>query len=272
MKTILPILLLAGVASADVLPWQLHPVTTDNIVRADSSVAAFDDAAGNLDISETTAVSASYQLTSRWASTIRLGVAANNAPGAALDGNSFGNPMVGASYTRVLGNRRLAVFATTTLPIGTTGDRPAATTNTASITARPADDALFAVDEMVESAGTDLAYANHGITLQAEAMLQQAIRVRGDGEAFTRAALGVHAGTFLGSHVSLGADLLYQRWLSNNDARLTVAAGARVHFHVGRTALQPGLSYTRGLGATERGPMMITNRTNAVTFDLPVLF
>jgi len=53
---------------------------------------------------------------------------------------------------------------------------------------------------------------------------------------------------------------------------LTASIGARVHFHVGKASLHPGLSYTRGLGATDHGPMMITNRTNAVTFDLPVLF
>ena len=295
------IVLLARVASAEPelsLPWQLRPLTIDSVVRADSAAAVFDDANGNIDIAETTALSASYQLTERWAPTIRLGFAGNNAPGAALDGSSFGNPMAGATYTRAMGNRRLALLAATTLPIGTGGgdapDPRTARTNAASITARPADDAMFEVNYLTEIVGADVAYVKHGITVQAEAMLQQSIRVRGDHsaggtDAFrTRAALGAHAGSFLGRHVSLGADLLYQRWLSHPTeldmtgakvpiadadlARLTVSAGVRVHFHVGKASVHPGLSYTRGLGASERGPMMITNRTNAVAFDLPVLF
>jgi hypothetical protein len=249
-------------------------------VRADSAVAAFNDANGNLDISETTALSATYRLTEHWAPTVRLVVAGNNAPGAALDGGSIGNPMVGATYTRTMGNRRLALLAATTLPIGTGGDPQTAKTNAASITARPADEAMFEVDYVSAIAGADLAYVKRGVTLQAEAMLRQSVRVRGERDPFrTRAALGAHVGTMLGRHVSVGADLLYQRWLSHptelDDAgltRLTLAAGARLHVHVGKASLRPGLSYTRGLGATDRGPMMITNRTNAVTFDLPVLF
>lgn len=301
-KSILIIALFARVASAEPetlsLPWQLRPVTTSNVVRVDSAIAAFNDANGNLDISGTTALSARYQLTERWAPIIRLGVAGNNAPGAALDGGSLGNPIAGATYTRTMGNRRLALLAATTLPIGTGGgndpDPHTAKTNAASITARPADEAMFEVNYLTEIVGADVAYVKYGLTMQAEAVLHQSIRVRGENsaggtDAFrTRAAVGAHVGTNLGRHVSLGADLLYQRWLSHPteldltgarvpiaDAdltRLTIAAGVRVHFHAGKASLRPGLSYTRGLGASERGAMMITNRTNAVTFDLPVLF
>jgi hypothetical protein len=301
-RSILIVALLARVASADPetlsLPWQLQPVTTSNVVRVDSALAAFNDPNGNLDISGTTALSARYQLTERWAPIIRLGVAGNNAPGAALDGSSLGNPIAGATYTRTIGNRRLSLLAATTLPIGTGGgndpDPHSAKTNIASITARPADAAMFEVNYLTEIVGADIAYVNRGFTVQAEAMLHQSIRVRGDDSAAgtdalrTRAALGAHVGTTLGSRVSLGADLLYQRWLSHPTERdlmgarvpiadadlssLTIAAGVRVHVRAGNASLRPGLSYTRGLGASDRGPMMITNRTNAVTFDLPVLF
>ena len=51
-----------------------------------------------------------------------------------------------------------------------------------------------------------------------------------------------------------------------------LARTKHAHAGVGKASVHPGLSYTRGLGASERGPMMITNRTNAVAFDLPVLF
>lgn len=295
------LLVLAGAASADPelsLPWQLRPVTSDNIARADTAAAVFVDARGNIDIAKTTALAVAYHLTERWAPTLRLGFAGNNAPGAALDGISIGNPLAGMTYTRIMGHRRFAVLAATTIPIGTGGgdvaDPSTVATNAASTTARPADDALFAVNYLTEIAGADAAYVNHGITLQAEAMLQQGIRVRGARSATatdafrTRAALGAHAGVFLGRHVSLGADILYQRWLSHPteldmtgaktpiaDAdlgQLTVSAGVRGHFHLGATTMHPGLSYTRGLDGSRRGPMIVTNRTNAVAVDLTVLF
>lgn len=283
-KSILAILLLLlarGAAAEPIhqlsLPTQLRPLITDNFVRADSTIAVFDDANANVDISETTALSASYRLTDRWAPSIRLAFGGNNAPGAVLDGSSFANPMIGATYMRSSGERRLAFLAATTLPIGTGGgdspDLRAAKTNEASITARPADDVMFEVDYLTEIVGLDVAYTTRHLTVQAEAQLQQSIRVRGDGDsARTRAVLGAHLGTFLGSHVSLGADVLYQRSLSDDLSRLMVSGGVRTHFRAGATSVHPGLSYTRGLGATQHGDMMLTNRTNAVALDLAVLF
>lgn len=164
------------------------------------------------------------------------------------------------------------------------------------MTVRPSDDAMFDVNYLTEMVGGDIAYVKHGFTAQAEATLQQSIRVRGaesiDGTdaARTRAALGAHVGMFIGSHVSLGGDVLYQRWLSHptkldsmtgsrapiadaDMAALTVSMGVRVHFNVGPVSVHPGLSFTRGLDAT--GPTagsMITNRTTAFALDVPVLF
>jgi hypothetical protein len=298
MKTIAITLLLSShIASADELsiPWQLHPVTTHNIARIDTSAAVFDDPNNNLDIASTTMMSASYRLDDRWAPMLRLGVTANDAPGAALDGSSLANPLIGATFTR----GRIAGFAAIALPIGTGGgnapDPRAARTNQASRTARPADDVMFDVNYVTMIAGADVALAKHGFTAQAEASLQQSIRARGaasaDGTdaARTRAAIGAHIGTAVGSRVSLGVDLRYQRWLSHPTqldamtgerapiaaadlSSLTLTAGARVHVRIGKTSVRPGLSYTRGLGATLLGPSIVTNRTNAVTFDLPVLF
>lgn len=304
IRSLLVLALFAGVASADPvsetrsLPWQLRPVTTHNLVRADSAVAVFNDANGNLDLSETTTLSGRYQLTARWGAMIRLAVAGNDAPGAALDGTSLGNPIVGASYTRPIGVHRLALFAATTLPIGTGGgeapDPRTARTNAASITARPADETMFAANYLTELVGADVVYVRRGFTVQAEATLQEGLRVRGEDSAAgtdafrTRMTLGAHAGTTLRGRVALGADVLYQRWLSHPTeldmtgakvpladddlARLTVSAGVRVHVRVGAVAMSPGLSYTRGLGAPDRGPMIVTSRTNAITFDVPVMF
>ena len=84
--------------------------------------------------------------------------------------------------------------------------------------------------------------------------------------------------------------LEYRRWLSHppmldamadprvpsadeDRATLTASIGARVHFHVGKVSIHPGLSYTRGLdGFALHGPMNITRQTNAVAIAIPVFF
>ncbi len=305
---VVAVLLVARVASAEPepreapasLPWQLRAVTTGNMISAESAVAVFRDPQGNIDLAELTALSARYQLTERWAPTIRLAFTGNDAPGAALDGMSFGNPIVGATYTRTMDRRRLALFAAAALPVGTGGgdapDPRAARTNAASITARPADEPSFAVNYATAILGADLAYVKHGSTAQAEATLLQSVRARGaetaDGtDAFrTRATMGAHLGMFLGRRVSLGADLEYRRWLSHpttldamsgarvalsHDAlsTLTASIGARLHLRIGNASLHPGLSYTRGFdGLTLHGPMRITKQTNAIALALPVRF
>jgi hypothetical protein len=293
-NVIITILLLAGVASADEasLPWQLHSVTTSNVVQTDSAAAVFRDSQGNIDIAATTALSTSYQLTDRWAPMIRLGFVGNNAPGAALDGTSFGNPIAGATYTRALTDtRRLALFAAVSIPVGSGGgndpDPRAAKTNAAAITARPADGAMFEVNYATAILGADVAYVRRGFTAQAEATLLQGVRVRGDKTAAgtdsfrTRATLGVHLGMFLGRHVSVGADLDYRRSLTTLDtmtgaedpATLTGSIGARVHVRIGAVSIHPGLSYTRGFdGLALHGPMNITKQTNAVAISIPVRF
>lgn len=277
-------LMLARIAAADdtSLPWQLHTMTTSNVAQADSAVAVFRDPHGNIDIAETTALSATYQLDDHWAPMIRLGFVGNNAPGAALDGTSIGNPILGARY---MFEPRLAVFATAAIPIGSGGgndpDVNAATSNAASITARPSDEAMFEVNYATATVGADVAYAKRGFTAQAEATLSQSVRVRGEDMAVdagrTRASLGAYAGMFLGSHMSLGADIEVRRWLSNPtmlDAQtLTAAIGIRGHFHIGTASVHPGLSYTRGFdGLSLHGPTDFTKQTNAVGITIPVVF
>ncbi|MEO6775614.1 MAG: hypothetical protein ABI467_21815 [Kofleriaceae bacterium] len=307
-NVIVTALLLVRVASAErehdveeaSLPWQLHAVTTSNALQADSAAAVFRDPHGNIDIAETTALSASYQVSERWAPMLRLGFVGNNAPGAALDGTSFGNPIVGATYTRSVNRCRLALIAAAAIPVGSGGgndpDPRAARANAASITARPGDEAMFEVNYATAIVGADIAYVKHGFTAQAEATVLQSVRVRGDktgagtDDFRTRGTIGTHVGVFFGRHVSVGADLEYQRWLSHPTmldamtegrvpiadedlATLTASMGARVHFHVGNASVHPGLSYTRGFdGLALHGPMNITKQTNAVGITIPVLF
>jgi hypothetical protein len=282
------------------LPWQLRPVSNDSGVRIDSAAAGFTDANGNLEATVTTMLSASYRLTPEWAPVLRLGFVGNDAPGAALDGSSFVNPLVGATYARKRGDYQLAFHAASTLPVGTGGGNTpslrAARANQASSTARPADDAMFAVNYLTAVAGVDVAYVNHGFTAQAEATLLQQLRVRGERsdsatDAFrTDAAVGLHLGLFIGSHVSVGSDVRYQRWLSHpttidalTGARVaisaakmdsfTVAFGPRLHFPLGQHAgIHPGLSYTRGFDARGFAAPLVTAQTNALQIDVPVVF
>jgi hypothetical protein len=288
-------------AAAYSLPWQLRPVTVGNVVRLDSAAAVFNDANGNLDEAVATVLSASYQITRDWAPMVRLGFVGNDAPGAALDGTSFVNPLVGATYTRRLGSSyRLALFGATTIPVGTGGgDAPnvgAAKTNAASVTARPADNAMFAVNYLTEIVGVDFAYVNHSFTAQGEATLLQFVRVRGGrseggSDRFrTNSAVGLHVGYFVGSHISVGSDLHYQRWLSHptmlsastgarvawSDANMdmvTVAAGPRLHFRLGKQAwIRPGISFVRGLDARGFDAPLLTAQTTAVQIDVPIMF
>jgi hypothetical protein len=284
------------------LPWQLRPVTANNVLRVDTSAAVFNDSRGNLDIAVPTVLAATYQLTSHWAPTLKLGVGGNNAPGAALDGTAFANPLVGATYTRALGSYRVALFGATTIPMGTGGgDRPnlrAAETNAAAIAARPADSAMFAVNYMAGIAGVDLAYQSCDFSAQAEMTLLQFVRVRGGDnagatDAFrTQATLGVHISYFLGSHFSLSSDLHYRRWLSDpttiepNPAQgphitftdagqntTSLAFGPRLHFKVGeRRWVRPGISLVRGLDTRGFNAPLITAQATALQLDVPVTF
>jgi hypothetical protein len=270
------------------LPWQLRPVSTGNLVRLDSAAAAFNDAAGNLDVAVTTVLAASYQLTPDWAPTVRVGFVGNNAPGAALDGSSLVNPIVGATHVRSLGSYRLALFGAATIPIGTgSGDAryaPAAKTNAAAMTARPADAAMFAVNYTAGIVGGDLAYVNHGFTAQVEAMLLQYVRVR-DGNGAdapdplrTQASVGVHLGYFIGSHFSLSGELYHQRWLAHptnlaSRSMTSVAGGPRAHFRLGKHAwIRPGLSVVRGLDSRGFDAPLLTAQTTAIQIDVPVTF
>jgi hypothetical protein len=282
------------------LPWQLRPLTIDGLARVDSVAAVFNDANGNLDVAVATMLTASYRMGGSWAPMVRLGFVGNNAPGEATDGSSFANPLIGATYARAIGSYRLALFGAVTLPIGTGGgDAPnirAAKTNAASATARPADAAMFAVDYTAVSAGADVGYVGHGLTAQAEVTLLQLVRVRGDDgggatDSFrTEAAVGLHLGYFIGSHLSLSGDLHHRRWLSRpttlspatgarvalaggERASTTVALGPRLHFRVGKQAwIRPGVSFVRGLDARGFDAPLLTARTTAVQIDVPVTF
>jgi len=113
---------------------------------------------------------------------------------------------------------------------------------------------------------------------------------RPDEVARTIVSLLPHLGYFIGSHFSLGADLLYQRWLSHpttldtmtgvrvpisnaNMDKVTVVVGPRVHIRLGEHAwVRPGISYARGFDARGFDAPLLTKQTNAVQLDIPVMF
>jgi hypothetical protein len=287
-------------ASRYSLPWQLRQVTIGGGARLDSVLAAFNDANGNLGVVSASGLSVSYPITGEITPMLRLGFVRNNAPGAALDGSSFANPLFGASYGRSSGPFKLALFGATTIPVGTGGgndpDAKAARANLAAMTARPADDVMFAVNYLTEMVGGDFAYVGHGFTAQVEATLEELVRVRGGKSSSaldqfrTDAVVGLHLGYFIGSHFSVGSDLRYQRWLSHpttlNAATrtqvplsdrdmdaVTVAAGLRLHFGFGeQTSIHPGISVMRGFEGRGFAAPLVTAQTTAVQLDIPVAF
>jgi len=276
------------------LPWQLRPVTVGDVLRSDTAVALYDNAAGQSGDTVATMLTGSYKVTPNLAPLVRLGFVQNDAPGTDPSGSSFVNPLVGLTYARRLGSYRVAGFVAGTIPIGAGGgdtpDKGAAAANKAGISARSAmDNAMFAVDYFTAIGGVDAAYVDHRFTLQAEATIFQLFRARGAGtapatdDARTNSTFGLHAGFFVIPQLSLGGEVRYQRWLTTPtqlvmgkavaipDANLdttTVAIGPRGNFALGRgTFFRPGLSYARGLDKP-----LTTSSYNMVQIDLPVVF
>jgi hypothetical protein len=266
-----------------------------NVVRSDTSVAFYQDAAGNTGNTEVTMLLATYRVLPDLAPLVRLGLVKNNAPAAGADGTSFVNPVVGATYARKLGAFRLAGFLGTTIPIGqgagASPDAGAAAADAAAIRARSAmDNAMFAVNYMTGIAGLGFAYIHAGFTAQAEATVFQLFRVRGDNAASatdstrTNATAGVHLGYFVIPQISVGGEIRYQRWLSDVTQRnsagasvpianfakdtLSFAVGPRGHFKMGKSMwLRPGISYAQGLDKP-----LTDGKYHVVQVDLPVVF
>lgn len=261
-----PALALASPADDASLSWQLRPVTIEDGARIDGTAAAFTDHNGNLDLAVATTFTATYRLSDAWAPVVRLGLVGNDAPGAALDGSSFGNPLVGVAGARAAGDYRFAVFGGATIPVGTGNAR----THTASMTARPADAVLFDVDDMAGIAGVDVAYVKGGFTAQAEATLVAAVRLHGDERSAdawsTRGSLGLHLAYVIGRHVAIGGDL-------HRADTLTASVGVRAQFELGAQAwIRPGIAVLRGLDRRGLDAPMVTAQTTAVMLDLPVTF
>jgi hypothetical protein len=271
------------------LPWLLRPAVPASVVRLDETMAFYQDAASRTSGSSyLTGLIATWKASPKWVPLFREIWVRNNAPsgGKEPSGSGFSNPLLGINYLQPFGRGwRCSGFLAIAIPIGGGGgdspDKGAAAAMAAAIPARSAmDNALFAVNYWTVIGGLGLARVTSGLTLQVEATVLQLTRARGpetqDGSR-TNLTAGLHAGHFFSPRVSVGAEMHFQRWMTNaapvrkdGAAReqLTCGIGPRFHFKVARKHwLRPGLSYTRALDDP-----MAKKAYDIVQLDLPFAF
>jgi hypothetical protein len=245
------------------LPFQLRPVAPGNVIRSDTTLATYENPAGDSGTTVASMLLASYKVTPDLAPLVRVGLVSNSPP-VGESATGFLNPVLGAIYGIKLGPEfKLGLFLGLTVPVGSGGGNDAApekrAANGAGILARAAmDNAMFAVNYFTVFPGIDFAYVSHGFTAQAEVTVLQLTRVRGDApiapdSSNTNFTAGIHLGYFLLPVLSVGAELRHQRWLStptpvkaNSALRdtTTVAFGPRVHVKLSPTMwLRPGVSF-----------------------------
>jgi len=164
---------------------------------------------------------------------------------------------------------------------GNAPDRATSAALAAGVLTRSAmDNAMFAVNDFTVFPGLGLSYSRWGFTLQAEATVLQLTRVRGELAApdasRTNFTSGVHLGYFPFEILSVGAELRYQRFLSNPVAvtrnesvrdNATFAIGPRLHLKGKGFFARPGVSITFPLDDPMR-----KQRMTILQVDVPVIF
>ena len=270
------------------LPWQLRPAAVANTVRLDASAGFWKNGAPDSGNTEVVGVIASRRLSSRVALLGRVSFIDNNPPSTSGEraGTAISNPLVGVTFLRARPRGvRQSLFIAATAPIGSGGgDSPevakAAALSRAIATRSAMDNALFAVNYFTLIGGGSLARVTHGATIQAEATVLQLFRVRGpetQDKRRTNFTAGLHLGRSFRPAFSAGAELRYQRWLTdaapvraNGQARetLTFAFGPRFHFKLaGRKWIRPGVSFTLPLDEPLSG-----SKYRILQVDVPVSF
>ena len=287
------------------LPWQLRPVIAPTVLRIDSTLSTYEDAAARPGRTVATGLTGSYKIPGTGGPGSGLAVIGRlmlvddsppetpptvGMPPAPTGGAALVNPLLGAAYAMKLGNGfRTNFFFGVTLPIGMGGgatpDKGQANSRAKGINARAGmDNALFAVNDLTVIPGASIAYVNHNLTVQLEATLLHLMRTRGEAvqkEATkTNFTTGLHVGYFFHPAFSVGTELRYQRWLNapfavENDKtgalidNLTWAIGPRFHIKAGPVWIRPGLAYWRGL---DKPLAAATPNYHSVQFDVPILF
>lgn len=264
------------------LPWGLRPAIAATLLRSDTAFASFD---GGSTIAST--MIGGYAIVPKELGVYARGAYVRTSPDEGDAASGFGNPLVFGLYTPELDKGiRLAVFGGVALPLGQGGGNdPDVATKAAVASGVPArssmDNALFAVNDLVPTAGLGLAYIASGLTLQAEATVLQLIRAKGDqaqkDSSKTNFTSGFHAGYYLTDTFSIGGELRYQRWLSTPSFveddpgkrdQLTFAVGPRANFEVSDGVLmRPGLAFAMPLD----DPMKKAEY-KIVQLDIPITF
>lgn len=270
------------------LPWQLRPAAVANTIRLDTSAGFWRNGAFGSGDTEVVGVIASRRLSGRFALLGRVSFIDNNPPSTSGEraGTAVSNPLLGMTFLRARPRGvRQSLFIAATAPLGSGGgDSPQAAKTAAlsrAIATRSAmDNALFAVNYFTLIGGGSLARVTHGATIQAEVTVLQLFRVRGpeaQDKKRTNFTAGLHVGRSFRPVFSAGAELRYQRWLTdaapvraNRQARetLTFAFGPRLHFKLGgKKWIRPGVSFTLPLDEPLSG-----SRYRILQIDVPVSF
>lgn len=315
------------------LPFGLRPAVPVNVLRLDTVFAFYQQniaGAGQPERFENGFSGAflptiGYRFNPSWMGIFRFGVVGNRPPRITGDetgadncedqtstdpmtmqtkttltkcGVSSTNLLLGGFYSHKFGSSvRLAIFGSTTIPVGTgvsAVSEPGASAAVAPaglLTRSALDNVMFAVNDWAIVEGLDLAYIGHGLTVQAEVTFFQLFRVRNElanPDVFkVNLTAGLHVGYFVARFLSLGAELRYQRWLSdpkavladeaNADKGLTVqglrhnlSLGVGPRFHIklpGGRWLRPALVYEPGLAG-----LMATRKYHILQVDIPILF
>src|SRR3569623_182096 len=288
MRALVLLLATASIARADAplsLAWNLRAPATGSVVRIDSVAATFVDN-GQRGETYASTFTLAYKVFPRVAPLVRI-AALDHAPATGPRTTGVSNPVVGFMWSPPTSCALMvSEFMGASLPLGSgggnTGSAARLAAEKATALARSAMDiSMFAVNDLTPTAGVDLAYVDHGVTLQAEATLFELFRTRGEAvqpdEYKTNFTTGAHAGYFVAHWLCVSGELRYQRYLTtpaavamNPDARdnLTVAAGVRLHLKLGaHQALRPGVSFARALDKP------LADRTyEIVQLDLPFSF
>jgi hypothetical protein len=279
------------------LPFQLRPVMAVTALRSDTSFASYQNALAQSGFAVVSELAAAYRVkgtgsgpAAGLAPLVKLTIVNDSPPGTATGGFAFVNPVLGASYSLILGSGfRANASLCFTIPVGMGGgnapDKGELDARTVGPVVRAGmENGLFAVNDIAVLPGLDLAYVEHRFTAQIEGTVGQLWRVRGAAQdpdsAKTVFTSGFHAGYFLADFLSIGAELRYERWINAPSVvkqhkpgtsldLLSMGVGPRLHFKLAPGIwIRPGIAYTRGFDH----PMTSSANDNIVQLDVPVVF
>ena len=208
------------------------------------------------------------------------------------------NMLLGGFYSHKFADSfRFSLFAATTIPVGsgvsaTSEPGASGAEAPAGLLSRSAmDNVMFAVNDWALLEGLDLAYIGHKLTVQAEVTFFELFRVRNEAANVdvykVNFTAGLHVGYFLANFLSFGAEVRYQRWLSDPKSvvadeanadkglpvqglrqNLSLAVGPRFHIKLpGGRWLRPALAYEPGLAG-----LLATRKYHTLQVDIPILF